>query len=52
VRTQQQERYTMAKSKTALELWATRFGPSARVVKRTKTGQFVDNKSFGQLLKV
>lgn len=42
----------MAKSKTAMELWATRFGPSVRVVKRTKTGQFVDNKSFEQLLKV
>lgn len=39
------------KSKTALELWETRFGTSARIVKRSAKGQFEGNKSFKQLIK-
>jgi hypothetical protein len=41
----------MAKSKTEIELWETRFGPSVRVVKRSTKGQFEDNKSFKQIVK-
>ncbi len=33
-----------------VEVWATRFGRSTRVVKRTSNGQFKNNKSAKQLL--
>jgi hypothetical protein len=39
------------KTKTAIELWETRFGTSARIVKRSAKGQFEGNKSFKQLIK-
>ena len=35
-----------------VEVWETRFGRSTRVVKRTSSGQFKNNKSAKQLLKV
>lgn len=34
-----------------IEKWSTRFGVSVRVVKRTNSGQFINNKSAKQLLK-
>lgn len=39
------------KTKTAIELWETRFGTSARIVTRSANGQFEGNKSFKQLVK-
>lgn len=38
-------------AKVDVERWSTRFGTSARVVKRTSGGQFVNNVSAKQLLK-
>lgn len=37
--------------KTAVERWSTRFGASARVVKRSTNGQFVTNVSAKQMIK-
>lgn len=37
-------------SKVTAELWFTRFGKSARVVKRHSNGQFVTNISSRQIL--
>ncbi len=38
------------KTKTALEVWTTRFGTQVRVVKR-KSGKFVTNASLKQIVK-